>query len=270
MLNYALSKKVDRPKGTKVVLPPIQASLAAEKEYYAALRRVLTQAAAETRLQIIPLYQAELAAKRTERAYTADAEGSWFIRLRAMINRLTGTASQTVNNILGLEAQRHSKNFMATAKKALGIDLAAVISDEDLTDYIRQAVDRNVSLITSLGDDVLKRVEQTVYTNSIAGNSVATLRKALVEQFGITDRRAALIARDQIGKFNSDLNKIRQQQAGVTSYSWMTSHDERVRDLHRRLDGKEYKWGEATGAEGGLPPGQPIRCRCVARGVVEF
>ena len=159
---------------------------------------------------------------------------------------------------------------MATAKRALGINLSAVVRDEDLADYLQAAVARNTSLIQSLSDDIVKRIEQTVYTNSIAGNSVTTLRKSLQAQFGITDRRARLIARDQTGKFNSDLNKIRQQQAGVTSYVWLTAHDERVRPLHKKLDGNTYKWGEPTGAEEGLPPGQPINCRCVARGVVEF
>lgn len=270
MLRYSLAKLGSRPKGSKVTLPPIQGRLSTEKEYYAVLKRMLTMVAAQAREQVIPLYQAELASERAQRAFTGDVNRDWFAGLRALINRLTGTASQTVGNILGLEAQKHSKDFMAVAKRALGIDLSAVVRDEDLTDYLTAAVDRNVSLITGFGDDVLKRIEQTVYSNSIAGNSVATLRKQLAEQFGISDRRAQLIARDQTAKFNSDMNKIRQTQAGVTSYEWMTSHDERVRDLHRRLDGKEYKWGEATGAENGLPPGQPIRCRCVARGVVVF
>jgi len=179
-------------------------------------------------------------------------------------------ASDTVGRILDLEAQRHTETFMATAKRALGVNLAAVVRDEDLTEYLQAAVARNTSLIQSLSDDVVKRIEQAVYTNSIAGNSVATLRKELQKQFGITDRRANLIARDQTSKFNSDLNKIRQQQAGVTSYTWSTAHDERVRPLHKKLDGNTYKWGEPTGAEDGLPPGQPINCRCVARGIVEF
>jgi uncharacterized protein with gpF-like domain len=85
--------------------------------------------------------------------------------------------------------------------------------------------------------------------------------QTLQEQFGITDRRAK-IARDQTSKLNSDLNKIRQQQAGVTTY--------KVRERQRKLDGKSYKWGEATGVENGLPPGQPINCRCLARRIVEF
>lgn len=267
MLRYSLAKAADRPKGTRVLLPPVSPRLAPELQYRAALRRILTAAANEVRESVIPLYSAD----REVRRYTGDAaRESWFVRLRAMINELAGVVNGTVRGILDLEGKQHTKGFMAAAKRALGIDLAAVVHDEDIAGYIETAVARNVSLITGFSDDLVKRIEQTVYENSIAGNTVATLKAKLKEQFGISDRRAALIARDQIGKFNSDLNRIRQTQAGVTIYEWMTSRDERVRERHRKLDGKEYKWGEATGAEEGLPPGQPIRCRCVARGVVEF
>jgi SPP1 gp7 family putative phage head morphogenesis protein len=270
MQTYSMAKISGRKKGDRVILPPVNVRLSAEKQYYAALRLMLTQAAAEVRQGIIPKYQSEQAQNRLQRSYQADASNDWFITLKALVNQLQRVASDTVNRILNLEAERHTDAFMASAKRSLGIDLKAVVRQEDLDDYMRAATARNTSLITSLGDDVVKRVEQTVYSNSIAGNSATTLRKALQEQFGITDRRAKLIARDQTSKFNADLNKIRQQQAGVTSYSWMTAHDERVRPLHRSLDGKTYKWGEATGAEQGLPPGQPILCRCVARGIVEF
>ncbi|MGO4196856.1 minor capsid protein [Rhizobium sp. YAF28] len=270
MLRYSLAKLVDRPKGTVVELPPVDVRLSAEKQQYAALRSMLNGIATEAREYIIPLYQQEQDMKRAARAFTGDADRAWFASLQALANQLQRIASDTVSRILDLEAQRHTDTFMATAKRALGINLSSVVRDEDLAEYLQAAVARNTSLIQSLSDDIVKRIEQTVYTNSIAGNSVTTLRKELQTQFGITDRRARLIARDQTAKFNSDLNKIRQQQAGVTSYVWMTAHDERVRPLHKKLDGNTYKWGEATGAEQGLPPGQPINCRCVARGIVEF
>ncbi|OCJ05310.1 hypothetical protein A6U87_15010 [Rhizobium sp. AC44/96] len=270
MLRYSIAKLADKPKGTVVELPAVDVRLSFEKQYYAALRSMLNEIAKEARDSIIPLYQQEQTQKRAARAFTGDADRTWFSTLQALANQLQRVASDTVSRILDLEGQRHTEAFMATAKRALGINLSSVVRDEDLSDYLEAAVARNTSLIQSLSDDIVKRIEQTVYTNSIAGNSVATLRKELQKQFGITDRRARLIARDQTGKFNSDLNKIRQQQAGVTTYLWMTSHDERVRALHRKLDGNTYKWGEPTGAEDGLPPGQPINCRCVARGIVEF
>lgn len=273
MLRYSMSKlgkRAGRQAGTSVALPTIEPRLSTEKEYYSALRSMLAQIATETRESIIPLYQAERQQKRVEGALVADADQSWFSRVQTLAVALARNASNTVNRILDLEAQRHTSTFIETARRALGVNLAAVVQQEDLADYLTTAAARNVSLISGLADDTIKRIQHTVYQNSIAGNSVTTLRKALQNDFGISDRRARLIARDQTAKLNSDLNRIRQEQAGVTSYTWTSAHDERTRPLHRSLDGKVYKWGQATGAEGGLPPGQPVNCRCLARGLVYF
>ena len=60
------------------------------------------------------------------------------------------------------------------------------------------------------------------------------------------------------------------KQAGIEKYTWRTSQDELVRPRHARLEGNVYRYGEPTGAEDGLPPGQPIQCRCVAQAIVSF
>jgi uncharacterized protein with gpF-like domain len=177
MLRYSLAKLAEKPKGSKIELAAVDVRLSAEKQYYAALRLMLTQIAAMTRESIIPLYQSELAQKRAARAYTGDAERSWFAGLQALANQLQRIASNTVNRILDLEAERHTEAFMATAKRALGINLQAVVTQEDLGDYLRTKAAENAALIQSLSDDVVKRIETAVYQNTIAGNSVTTLRK---------------------------------------------------------------------------------------------
>lgn len=250
-----------RPR-LRATLPPIEERLTTVNLYQAALRKMLQGVINETRDAIIPSYRPE--------RLTRDADSSTFTRLRQLTAALSATAQQTVDGILGLEANRHTDTFKANVRRVAGVDISAVVSQEDLGEYLRQAAARNASLITSLGDDVLKRVEQTVLTASINGASVKSLRGQLVEQFGIVGRRADIIARDQTAKMVSDLNRIRQEQAGITTYSWATSQDERVRPLHRSLEGKVYKWGEPTGAEGGAPPGQPVLCRCTARAIIDF
>jgi SPP1 gp7 family putative phage head morphogenesis protein len=270
MLRFNVAKLSPRKSGRVVVklTPP---RLGPEREYQAALRAMLNGLAKLTREVIIPAYADEIEAKKgMSKALSTDADESWFTQLKELSSLLTRTANATVDRILGLEAKRHTDDFSKTFRKAVGIDLRSLVREEDLTDYMAAATARNASLIRNLSDDIIKRIEQTVLTNSIAGNSASTLRKALQEQYGITARRAKIIARDQIGKFNSDLDRIRQEQAGVEEYEWETSMDERVRPLHRSLNGKIYKWGEATGAEGGLAPGQPILCRCGAKAVITF
>lgn len=256
----ALARK--RRARMRVALPSIEERLTTVRAYQAVLRKMLQGVINETRTAIIPTYRPE--------RLTRDADSSTFTRLRQLTAALSTIASNTVDNILGLEASRHTDTFKANVKRVVGVDISAVVSQEDLGEYLRQAAARNTSLITSLGDDVLKRVEQTVLNASINGASVKSLKSQLVEQFGIVGRRADIIARDQTAKMVSDLNRIRQEQAGITTYSWATSQDERVRPLHRSLEGKVYEWGKPTGAESGLPPGQPVLCRCTARGLIDF
>lgn len=256
---------VNRPKGTEARLAPINERVASVIEYRTVLRRLLREIAAEIRLTVIPAYQAH----RRDIRLTQDDE-SWFEPLRRKRVELTRVATQMVRRILDLETQRHTDTFMRSAKAALGIDLDAVIRQEDLEDYLRDALARNASLITSLADDTIKGIEQSVYAAKIGGKSVAKLRKELQMVLGKSSKRADLIAQDQMAKITSDLNERRQAQVGIKEYDWSTSKDERVRSRHRALEGKRYKWGEQTGAEQGLPPGKPIRCRCVAIGVVQF
>lgn len=261
MIKYDIAALTNGRRG-RTILNPIEERLGTVRTYTKLLRKLVRDLAAEVRIGIIPAY-------RVDRMFR-DTDENTFQNIRALSIALTRTASATAERILRLEAIRHTDTFADEARKALGIDITSIVRQEDLDDYLRTAVTRNTSLIKSLSDDVVKRVEQTVLQNEIAGRSVKDLKKALVEQLGITDRRAQLIARDQTAKLNSDMNAIRQKQAGIDKYQWTTSQDERVRSLHVGISGREYRWGEQTGAEGGLPPGQPIQCRCTARGIVEF
>lgn len=268
MLRYKLASLAKRPKGAVVQLPVIQPSLSAEAAYLKALRAMLREMAQEVRTSVLPIARQEIVEAR--KGLSMDADKTTFQRFIASIARLVGAAETMVDRILGLEAKRHTKQFNATARKALGIDLNAVVREEDLADFLRIVGARNAGLIKGLADDVAKRIQTAVTSAVLNGTPARALAAEITRQFGIADRRAQLIARDQISKLTSDLNRQRHQQAGITEYVWRTAADERVRERHRALEGKVYAYGQPTGAEEGLPPGQPIACRCVAQAVVKF
>lgn len=273
MINYKIKEMKQKPKGTRVLFGPIEVPLSLELQYRKLLNRHLAAIAAEVRRSVLPAVRADRELTRREkamsRAFDAPSD-SWFAQLREFTRQLIEANRPLVEDIFELEAKRHSETFMTQARSKLGIDLSAVIHEEDIRPNVDMAVDRNVGLITNMSEEALNRIQQLVYQNASGGGSVDDLKKKLVNGFQMSSKRAKVIARDQTSKFNGELNKIRQTQAGVDKYEWSTSHDERVRDLHRSLDGKIYRWGEKTGAEDGLPPGQPILCRCVAIGIVEW
>jgi SPP1 gp7 family putative phage head morphogenesis protein len=100
----------------------------------------------------------------------------------------------------------------------------------------------------------------------MAGSSVRTIQKAIMQRVPITANRAKLIAQDQTLKLHSKMSQERLKDIGVTKYIWRTVGDNRVRPHHRDRNGKTYSWNKPP-SDG--HPGQPVRCRCRAEPVFE-
>lgn len=119
----------------------------------------------------------------------------------------------------------------------------------------------NTALIKSIPTQHMARVEQIIRNGVLQGESPRSLAAKIQEAGGITERRAMLIASDQISKANGELTKFRQTELGIEEYKYVTSHDERVRALHQSYDGKIFRW-DSPPSDG--HPGMAIRCRCHA------
>ena len=133
-------------------------------------------------------------------------------------------------------------------------------------------VEENVALITSIEPEAFGKVEQVIRNGLNNGETTPDIADKIRERFGVTESRATLIARDQIGKLFGQLTKQRNEQAGVKSFIWHTAGDERVRESHAVLEGEEFTWAEGavddqTGET--IWPGTAIQCRCTAEAVFE-
>jgi len=142
-----------------------------------------------------------------------------------------------------------------------------------LAPHLELFVADNVKLIKSLAFGQLNDLKGVVTRGARAGLHHTEVAKQIQHQFGVTKNRAALIATDQIGKLNGELNQLRQTNLGIRRYRWSTSQDEKVRHDHRLLDGTIQEWtkppvvNQKTGERG--HPGGPIRCRCSAIPIID-
>jgi SPP1 gp7 family putative phage head morphogenesis protein len=128
------------------------------------------------------------------------------------------------------------------------------------------ARDNSIKLVENAARSYAGAVRDMFNDPSVtAGLRWEDLRDKLLETGDVWESRAELIARDQTLKLNGAINRSRQQAAGVTSYVWSTSGDERVRDTHAELDGKTFDWGAPP--EPGNP-GEDFQCRCVALPII--
>ncbi len=148
------------------------------------------------------------------------------------------------------------------------------IADQSLSVQAAASVWRtnNVNLISSISDRLYGDVFDILTEAANSGMRNETLADRIQERFAVSDSRARLIARDQILKGNSSLTQARHREAGITQYVWSTSNDERVREMHRDLNGQTFSWNDppVTNEQGDTnAPGTDYSCRCVARPILD-
>lgn len=105
---------------------------------------------------------------------------------------------------------------------------------------------KNTELIKSIPKDALSKVADMVSESVRRGESMQSLTKKLSNVFDITNKRAKVIARDQIAKLKSDLSRHDELKHGLTLYEWSTAKDDAVRAAHNVLDGKICSWIDPT------------------------
>ncbi len=159
----------------------------------------------------------------------------------------------------------HSRRWQARVVAATGIDVTPLTRSETIGPALREAISESTRLVRDISDDAATRLEKAALEAFESGKGRAGLAKELREVFGYSRRRADLIAQDQLGKLTGKLDELRQTEAGIDSYQWLTVGDGRVRPTHAARNGEEFRWSDPPM---GGPPGTEIRCRCRARAVI--
>ncbi len=220
-------------------------------------------------LPLLPHLVAAAAALRPE-----VRKDSWSSDLAGLITTLKGAFARdfTEDELFrvalkaGMSASDlNEKNVVNVFQKVLGVN--PTLEQPYLAEQLKSFASLNVGLIKSIPDKFSGELEQITYKGLMNGTRYEDLAEQIADRFGVADSRAALIARDQISKLTSQLNELRQNEVGITSYIWRTSLDERVRESHAEKEGNEYRWDDPPSDTGN--PGDDINCRCYGEPVME-
>lgn len=153
--------------------------------------------------------------------------------------------------------------FRETMRSALGVDV--ITGDQQLQAALRVWEAENLALIRSVPQEAVSRIQGKITQAVRAGKSLKDVTAEVKAELGVAERRAELIARDQIGKLNGQLSQQRNQEMGVEEYTWRGVLDARERPEHVAREGKVFRYDKPP-SDGN--PGEPIRCRCTAEPVL--
>ena len=172
---------------------------------------------------------------------------------------------ELVAGILGKVNKRNQAELYDKVEKRVGISTKELTATEGLTPQINALVLETSEWVKKSLDDTL--AEYTA--NSLQAMSQGQSLEEVMERFnGLVETRrnqAKFTARNQIGNFNSITTKLRAQNIGIEKAIWRTSRDERVRDCHRKRDGKEFDLSKGLYSSCDqlwLLPGVDYQCRC--------
>lgn len=170
-----------------------------------------------------------------------------------------------------------------SARPRFGV--AGARTQERNADILDAWARENVKLITRMRQDEKDAIAGIVTRGFTQGASLKTVKDEIKAQFGMTERRAKLIAQNEMGNLAGSLEKREAESIGVRYYTWLTSNDERVRTSHRPLNGMICRWDDPTVYKDSLSdpewksrasigavskhPSMDVRCRCTSASIIE-
>jgi SPP1 gp7 family putative phage head morphogenesis protein len=199
------------------------------------------------------------------RTVVKNLSDKWLKRIDATAPKLADYFSKNV-------AQRSSKQLkdaLSTGGFSVKMQMSPVMMD-----VFDATVGENVGLIKSIPQKYLSDVEGLVMRSVTRGRDLGGLAKELQKRYGLTKKRAALIAIDQNNKATSAMAHARAADLGVRIGIWRHSHAGKVpRPTHVAMDGKRYKITEGMydkdpRVKRKVFPGELINCRCFFQPVI--
>ena len=178
-----------------------------------------------------------------------DALGEkWRERFEEFANN---NAPQVVNQVLkqsDLQIKEILKDWFAEKR--------FMLLDQHLSNPLRQvmkaSVEYNVSLIKSLHSQYAERVRGAVYRAVAGGGSFGELKRSLVKYAGMEERRAKLVAGDQIRKCFVSVSNRRLNDLGITKRKWVYTYaSKEPRQYHmRKFNGDYSQYPKVNGLNG--------------------
>ena len=174
------------------------------------------------------------------------------------------------------------KKFAILAEKGAAVSLKSILKEEGFTvdfrmtrqlnDILQATVAENVNLIKSIHTMYFDQVQTVIMQAVKNGRDMEYIRKELTERFGVSERKAKIIARDQTNKAMQTISRARALETGITQARWVHIPGAKTsRETHKHFDGKPFDLNKGMydkDVNKWVMPGELINCNCRFRLIV--
>ena len=263
------------PTPEPVEVPAVHANVGVQMAYQRKLQRLIAQMAASVQWWLKATYRAHPPLHTDHMAQDAP---SAMLALRATLDRLTRHWQGRFDELAPEIARIFATTSTATAQRAMmdafkraGFTVSFKPTARAM-EGLRAVIGENVSLIRSIPEQYLKDVEGQVWRSVAAGGDLQALTNGLTSKYGIAQRRAETIARDQNNKATAVVENIRRQELGIKQAIWQHSgagKEPRPEHVKAGRDKLVFDLDKGAYLEGKwVLPGQEINCRCTSRSII--
>lgn len=194
-------------------------------------------------------------------------------KLQTYSEKIYDWATNTANKML-IQVDKQSKKEWETHSQRMSLALKNELLKTNTGKALKQYLDDNVELITSLPLEAAQRVHDIVYKNIYTGKKRAeTIAKEIYRTGQVTQSRARLIARTEVSRTATGLTKVRAESVDISWFRWNSIHDIRTRKSHAQMNNVLCRWDEPPNPEklfpdkkakpyGNYLPGATFYCRC--------
>ena len=136
-------------------------------------------------------------------------EREWLKKSNAFATETANWFSKKIQGYtaMTLQTEMKKRDFVR-----LGFDLKFKYHSVKERAVFKSMVTQNVNLIKSIASEHLTQVTGVVLRGIESGHDLNRMTEALKKSFGVTERRAAMIARDQTNKSTQNLSRLRTME----------------------------------------------------------
>lgn len=259
----AMARQRRNPRKPRVALPAIRPKAMHATDLYQAGYADVTRIWADATPSIIAAYERALAGMVTDSPEQVgkvieESDGALYrlyLVLRPQLERWA------------IQVERwHRGQWRGAVLSATGVDLSTMIGAQDVRATLATVVERNVSLVRSVSDEVRQRIADATFRGLSERRAAVDVAKDIREATGMGKDRAKRIASDQLTKLSSSLDQERRREAGLTEWQWVSSGKVHFRPEHQARDGKVYSDDNPPSDL----PGELVNCACTSKAVLSF